>query len=639
MIRLEGGTHFLVTRRLIDRNLCSIQAYRRFNDALAALKSDQRISPLFPIGGANPPNPKTSRSFFIFLGPVYPGLLDFSSAPDLYLTLGTYNVLAWCQTDSQREELIAFADSNKIPYEVWTLNKHKEVTNIDHSHIKDREIPEEGRKALTVSPELRTTAREYSLLISKAFDKSPLYWPNQLGDFLMFDTRFKEVLDKENDDLGRLTDLVVTNAAISRFLSQAYSGTSPIGETESGYTINSLLGIGIASQALVSIRDFASKTFTESQLLQRVKLLKEVSPIENSPFFLISSDHFFSSDILNNDNINEALRDHPRDDILPTLTCFSGRDGFRATRFSLSAPLEVITGANTFQWTLLTLTHEISHIIIEGVLGEFFPEPKDISTLAKSSLLLNDTNASSSLYDQAKHLLLCGFALLYIESHQNIDANNNKQSKDITIDPSPESIRKYIMFSSPEANEILTHIFDFLYFYNSNVDHYIRSVWSSWAVVPNIETRIPEYINRTICALYAAKMEWPIENTIATFKDTLLKLLQDKDSNKPEIISQALEYLNTEEKKLEDSLNYRIPLVKFVRAFLYSSTIAAEFTREKRPAPPAKRDNIYSFSGKEFRKETITNPLRFLEQHAVEHTPKMLTSVWMLQHLAFCEFK
>jgi len=77
----------------------------------------------------------------------------------------------------------------------------------------------------------------------------------------------------------------------------------------------------------------------------------------------------------------------------------------------------------------------------------------------------------------------------------------------------------------------------------------------------------------------------------------------------------------------EQALNHRLPFVKFVKAFLHSPVIAKELMGE--PVPSAKP--------KGFRRDEISNPLRFLEDHATEHKPAMIKSIWILQHLAFCK--
>ncbi|MEW8353505.1 MAG: hypothetical protein AB2665_06870 [Candidatus Thiodiazotropha sp.] len=624
MVCLEGGTHFLVLNRHDAQSKYLVQAYRGFNDALSSLKSNQRISPIFPIAGAPPPSLAIkSKSYLIFCGPIYPGLLDFPSSINLYLTLGTFNVLAWCKNNHDAQVIKSFVCESQIKGEIWEVS-NGEIKKIEQLGDEEADLPESSKEIIHVTQELRTTAREYCLLIAKARGKACLYWPKHEKNFHDFDIGFREILIKEKDDLGRLTDLVITNAAISHFISQAYYGISPIVITESGYSINSLLGIGLASQALSSVRDFVSNVFTDTGFLQRIKLLKYHPNNTDALYRLKASDQFFNQDYLYSEVVSEELENNPRGSILPTLTFFSGRDGFRSTRFSLSAPLEVISGANTYQWTLLTLTHEISHIFVAGVLGLFFPDPKDLSKMDRIAGLLTNKTQPTNLYQQAEQLLALGFVRLYQESVTNKPTMPPKENS-----CSAEDLKKYVIYGSANANEILTHTFDFLYFYNSDPELYVRSVWSSWAVVPDIETRIPEYVNRTMCALFSGNMEWPLQTTIDLFKSILNGLVDGHTGDEPEIIKRAYDYIVSNEEDCRTALNYRIPFVKFVRGILFSPTIAAQFTREERP----------DITSSEFRKETITNPLRFLEQHATDSKPQMLRSVWMLQHLAFSELE
>mgnify|MGYP003623919383 FL=1 len=47
----------------------------------------------------------------------------------------------------------------------------------------------------------------------------------------------------------------------------------------------------------------------------------------------------------------------------------------------------------------------------------------------------------------------------------------------------------------------MTHAFDFLYYYNSNLELYIEEIWSSWGELPNMESSIQEYITRCLCII------------------------------------------------------------------------------------------------------------------------------------------
>ena len=63
--------------------------------------------------------------------------------------------------------------------------------------------------------------------------------------------------------------------------------------------------------------------------------------------------------------------------ILPLVTYFSGRDGYSSHLQTLSAPLTAISECNSYRSSLLTITHELSHIFIQGLLGEICPDSND----------------------------------------------------------------------------------------------------------------------------------------------------------------------------------------------------------------------------------------------------------------------
>ena len=100
---------------------------------------------------------------------------------------------------------------------------------------------------------------------------------------------------------------------------------------------------------------------------------------------------------------------------LPLIVCFSGRDGFRSTSFSLSAPLEVISGGNAYGWTPITLTHEICHVWITGFLSTIFPDPNDSNELERMTEIQNDTGVKNVL-DDLRVAMCMSYHLLDLEA-------------------------------------------------------------------------------------------------------------------------------------------------------------------------------------------------------------------------------
>ena len=621
MTALSGGTHFLVLSKSTDHSTSIVRAYDRFDDAHSRWIAGDRISPIFAIGGANPPPLSNDTvSWLFFLGPKYPGDVDFSKFSRAYLSLGLYNIVLHCTTDAERSAARdTLGDSGC--WEEWEIRSNT-INNISfgpgcHNLASS---PTELRPKLNVRSDESTPAeREYRTLISQAVSVAMTFCPPIADQLLTFDKGFRKCLeDPSVDDLHRHGELVTVNAALSRYVSQTFAGTSPILEKNCHYLIHSLLGIGTASEALRRLESYVSEVFGAAGIVERLEHLRATTRPPEKPFTqLPSNDPFWKHDLLH--DFHSGFSPDADDSVVPVLTCFSGRDGFRCTALSLSVPLEVLNGCNTVQWTLQTLTHETSHRLIEAVLALLLPNPEDPESITDAISLLRNPKNECSLFDEARRLLCIGVLQISL------------------ADPSPSQLSPRLLGDSVvgswrEVNETLTHVFDYLYHYRSDSTAYTESLWTSWAVIPNIEHRLPEYVLRTICALYAnhikrsKSMDKAIEDA-----QTSLRTVSEKLPSSP-FIKRALEELMANKPKYKKLLAERAPLVKFVRFFLFSPKIAASVTAEPMPAG---RGQVYSFRNGDITAERIGNPLSFIEQFASDRKSETLRAVWMLQMLAF----
>ena len=283
--------------------------------------------------------------------------------------------------------------------------------------------------------------------------------------------------------------MIKVNAQLSRQVSQTFTGTSPILDTGSCFHAHSLLGIGTASFALMSISSFLQNSLVKGSLFGRINALKNEDAIgEKQLFELFPNDEKWRA--IENVLSNIEVEDDDEEE-LPLLTCFSGRDGFRSTSLSLSAPVEAIGSCNTDAWNLLTMTHEFSHTVIDTLLGEFDFDASD--EVAMNSLALSIKGQPTTLYDQARAMLGYGTWLIHWSKSQ-------QDPEDYTSKLLAESIES----QWDEVNEILTHCFDFMYFYHRDSERYVHTIWRSWDMNPGIEDRIPEYLVRSLCALHTS---------------------------------------------------------------------------------------------------------------------------------------
>lgn len=132
------------------------------------------------------------------------------------------------------------------------------------------------------------------------------------------------------------TLLVDLNAALSRFASQAFSGASPIHETECHFWTHSLLGTAVPLIALWRIRSFLLRTLGEYRIPDRIAAFANITGA--MPELRAG---YFGKEIMNQDWLAAAglhLKKR-KSHLLRQVVYFSGRDGFKTTEATLSAPL------------------------------------------------------------------------------------------------------------------------------------------------------------------------------------------------------------------------------------------------------------------------------------------------------------
>ncbi len=621
MFKLSGGTHFLVLCRTSGKPH-TVFLTGRFDDALARWQGGARLSPVYGVNGAKAvPFANEGTCWLLFAGPLFPGDIDVSGLDTVYLSIGAYNLIVRSDSDGSRRKARELAESNAVPWEEWEIAGAKLK--------KIRFSPNTGGRVAAplltpipgISEALTPSAREYATLAASAYGRALPYMSTLADDIAAFDAIFRETLaDDELDEITRQSLLVNANAALSRHSSQAFAGTSPIAETECHYFTHSLLGIGTASLALVRIRRFVERVFSHARIIERVSLLEVAPPHSTSLMSLSSQDEHWDTEHLYTPAIEKHLPPPSGDDAtIPLITCFSGRDGFRSTKLSLSAPLEVITACNTTMWTPLTLTHEISHTIVDGALGHLLPRPDDSARLARAvSLLGGNAKPANAREDLA--LLLCHhLCSLGVGGERSVTASD---------------VAKAIRDGWAELNETLTHIFDFLYFHEKDAELYIDAIWASWGVIPNIQTRVRSYIIRSLSALHANHLRMK-DGSKVTVEQTIECMRKTQSKHPNELLGAALVELEDKRETYRKELVSRIPLVKVVRAYLYQPQIAQALRAEDTLSGGDHAG--YPHTALEFDSTRITNPLRFLSAFARDAKPSALRSAWLLFQLAYGE--
>ena len=619
MLRLAGGTHFLVLRRAADFSSHSIQIRRRFDEAVANWQLGDRVSPIYPIDNAPiPALLADTTTWAIFMGPCDPGRTG--PASPAFLTHGLFNLLVFAASPAERDSTVALAEAQRLRWEEWTLAGNG-ITDIRSGPAATSlEAPRAATEKVTGQPPaLDPALREYRALMGTAMIRALVAAPEIAAELASFNSVFRaSVADERVHPVVRLGSLVTVNAALSRLSSQCFSGTSPILETESHFWTHSLLGIGIPCLAIARLRRFTEQVLGQARFGDRLAALTSVPPHAAPLETLSAGDPFWSQDVLFGSQIQLAPEE--RGDQLPLITFFSGRDGNHSTHFSLSVPLEVVSSCNAISWTLRTVTHELSHSVVDLVLARLLPRSSDFAAVDHTVAILGREANPLNLFEQLRAYVCHALVAMDLGPTQDLRITRSALSDRIRL-------------RTPHFNEILTHVFDFLYFYRKDPAKFVRSLWASWAVIPNIQSRVPDYVVRSLCALMANHLRR--ENGLDVACEQLRNQLVQVRSEFPSAayIGDALATLQDDLEHLKYKVAQRLPIVRFVRNVLYSANPDRDLIQD--PLAGMAESGGYNIAALEFDERVVSSPLAFVEFFSNEAQGDGAKSAWILHKLAF----
>lgn len=630
LAKLAGEQIFLLLNRSSDLRDHEIQVVPSVDSALQAWNSTTRISPIFPIDNATFPSTEHgARWYLFFIGPVDIGTVDLEGVL-AFASYGVHNLVIVTDVNEDPAVDALLHKFREVPWEAWSVCGTR-IVDVAFSPLLTRpKTPKNLGVAAKMSlpPQLKSASEEYRTLNAVTRAKCEKYLPQFVQDIDDFDDVFQRALKSTSQHaVEKLAWLANVNAALSRFSSQTFAGTSPIRETECHFWTHSLLGIGTASQALTNIRRHHDSALRASRLAEKVAALAGVPAGPKNLTQLGFTDAAWRKHLLT--GVTLAPADEPQK-FLKLIAYFSGRDGYKSTPFTLSAPLELITGCNTFAWTPLTLTHELSHTITSQLLGVLLKGafgPNNQSQLEHLVRLVSpkEDYAPRNALEQAQKTLITAYVFL---DREHLTGEQRQPS---VVDL--ESVLPLIQRYRDEMSELVTHVLDFQYFYGRDAELYMTSLWESWDVIPNIQSRIDEYLIRTLVAVLSANQH--VANPmVSTYEIVLeqLKVLAGRAAG-GQYMAAAFKRLQAARTLFLDRMQRRVHIVKLVLAFFYDPATAANIARET----PAKGGEYANFHADEFDSRQIRNPLKFLAKFSSDQPPNTRKSLWILHKLAFAE--
>jgi len=587
-------------------------------------------------------------SYLVLLGPINPVLVDdvASRETSLWASFGLFNVVAHTADEREADALTHWAASQGAPSERWKIEDSciADVECVSGAPCLDTTLAEQAISRLAKAArkdELHTAVMDYCFTMESTLARMaglPQRFQEELvilGEALS--KKFEARLRRDNaGPFQTLGSLLTVNAALSRFSSKSLSCTSPILERECHLWTHSLLGIGTASIGLRNLVRFFEDTIGEVRIPQRVLALRhETDSVPNlqtlhGMSLALSRDYLAPEETVGLDDSREprsgrsAFGDSPdgavaQPPLQHLVSYFSARDGYRSTERTISAPTSSIDACNDSRWSLMTLTHEVSHVVIRAILADLLGDLEDEKNLAHGLDLLERHEKAGNLHDELRRVLLLSLAQMEAQA-RGVSATEVSSTRDLA-----ELMRRW----ERDANETLTHVFDLCYFYNERVDKYITDIWTTWGVIPRMRPRIREYLVRTITAAMAMQLrrgslgETKAMESIQASLETLART--GRGGRHPK---DALEMLECEwPSVIRPMVQARRLLACILACVIYSPWAATKVRAQLGPELKA-----CELSGL-----PLTNPAHFVEKFSGDLAPSCARSLWTYHALAFAE--
>lgn len=651
-MRLGIRESFLALHDGHDGNGRAVVFHESLADALGQWSAGSRISPIWPIGFApssatslpsnSSPLPSPVSGCLTFIGPVRPrrlqdGVPGLDSAASVWASMGCFNIVVHTGTDAAQVEiatqLMAWARAQRIASEQWHLDAGRIV------HTDRHVLVQKDSEALSAllgfggdhhHPAVRTAYQENVVATATSLARAAAVYPPIHDEIEQAAASMVAIMQCFADDQLTLLEmqsrLQSMNAAMSRFSSQAFSGIPPIEGTECHFWIHSLLGTGSANLALASLVASVQQVLGAALLPERLALLGTITKKVPTSGELVDDEKLLSFDIM------DEVQPVSDPQIVPLITYFSGRDGFSSHVQTLSAPLTTLAECNSRRSNLLTVTHEISHILVQSALAVISPTPSDLSQMRNARELIEPDAEAGTMLDAARQLFLEAIVAMDLAERGRNDTISHAQA----ADELPRMIERTRM----EVQEILVHTFDFLYFHQGDPEYYVKNIWHSWCAIPGIADRVPEYLMRTMCAVSPRflkdKPGTRFEAALLGVETTLRKIEGEigLDGN---YVTHVLAYIddirrdNQLRRQVEKQYFVRMRLVRLVQIFLYSEKLAAKLFHD----PHVGGGKGYGRKKPlEYDTHPVGNALQFL-RNQLKSDPREAESMWVLHALAF----
>ncbi|MCD7931320.1 MAG: hypothetical protein LUH15_08105 [Tannerellaceae bacterium] len=431
-------------------------------------------------------------------------------------------------------------------------------------------------------------------------------------------------------------ELLQTTATIKALNTQAFNGINILSTNNivrSGR--DSLFGIGLCYSSVFQLYEFCRNKF--SYLTFSSKELNKFLGKEKAPFTFdnikeedprIPSFDEWKTEInklaSNNPSIDDLYNENKiNPDSFYHLIHFSHRYGYREAKLSISLAKQCIPIGILPSWGLNTFFHELLHSHVRLLLSSL--ELQNATDAIKhvvqpTGFLYNHTAKDlkeflqTAIYDCIKN---------FIYHDALLSSKSEKEQSQIE----PTEVKEGFQYCSDLINEIMVHTLDFHYFYNSDPDLYVKSIWISWLLLSATDSRIEEYILRTVCAIGTNYLDTDYKKvfdvSLTKIEQSLLEL-KDYPFCKDSQINNVINYIKDIQSSKKGSRNikqeyqnYWGKLAFVTYKFLYSKQLQSSFDYSDNAEMNSSEEYSIPLEIGEFIPVKYRNPIKIVQQNLI----------------------
>ena len=431
-------------------------------------------------------------------------------------------------------------------------------------------------------------------------------------------TKYKDIENDSSIESVFIKDEIVQIASALKNSNSQLFGNIPVvkyGTHQSGN--NSLLGIGHHVVGFLSVYLHIRECLDN---IDFEKVFEDTySKIKSPPLLLKLADDSYNnwySKFVNANGLDDFIEYRDKNST-HLMMYFSNRQGFRLTKHSVSAAMQSLSLSYLPSFTLNTLTHELLHAHVKAeIMTEMYPVTGNRIVREAFDIYKEVFDQSSKDYT-IKQFIQINF--LFIAEMLKDDSSNYEKRK-ITRSYDETALVKTLKKWYKEVEEIIVHILDLLYFYNSDVNLYTKAIWISWLSLPFSVNYLEDYILRTICSITAVeknsdrrkRFDWAID--ILRKQLCEIKNIEFVNSTYVDLV---LKYLSDEKNVNKIRYQYTsafVTLVDITEKFFFSSGLKSRLNQDNNLVETAGSVFSYNIDVDDYEDRIIESPIGLINE-------------------------